>query len=174
MMSGRRIVPSGSTLFSKTTVSVIACTTRCRLNKVLALAGRSEVRDFVDVLHLDQTYLSLGAMAWAACGKDPGFTPEFLLDQVGRHSAYTQGDIDRLSLRQPLALGLLKQRWLAALEQARKLVTELPPDEIGCLYLDQSQNPVTPIPSSDEFRSMTRRQGCVRGAWPTVSDYGGE
>lgn len=49
-------------------------------NKVLALAGRSEIRDFVDVLHLHDTYLSLGALVWAASGKDPGFTPEFLLD----------------------------------------------------------------------------------------------
>ena len=53
-------------------------------NKVLALAGRSEVRDFVDVVHLHATYLSLGALAWAACGKDPGYTPQFLLDYACR------------------------------------------------------------------------------------------
>ena len=35
------------------------------VNKVLALAGRSEIRDFVDMLHLEETYLSLGALAWA-------------------------------------------------------------------------------------------------------------
>ena len=45
------------------------------VNKVLALAGRQEVRDFVDVLHLNDTFLQLGALAWAACGKDPGYTP---------------------------------------------------------------------------------------------------
>jgi len=33
------------------------------VNKVLALAGRDEIRDFVDVLHLHRNYLSLGAMA---------------------------------------------------------------------------------------------------------------
>ena len=49
-------------------------------NKLLALAGRSEVRDFVDILHLDAHYLSLGALAWAACGKDAGYPPDFLLD----------------------------------------------------------------------------------------------
>ena len=62
------------------------------VNKVLALAGRDEIRDFVDVLHLHKTYLSLGAMAWAACGKDPGFTPDLLLDHAGRHAAYTGAD----------------------------------------------------------------------------------
>jgi len=40
-------------------------------NKILALAGRQEIRDFVDILHLHDTYLHLGAMAWAACGQDP-------------------------------------------------------------------------------------------------------
>ncbi len=79
------------------------------INKVLALAGRAEIRDFVDVLHLHDTTLSLGAMAWAACGKDPGFTPEFLLDHAARHVAYTQADLDRLSLREPLELKTLKQ-----------------------------------------------------------------
>ncbi len=143
------------------------------VNKVLALAGRSEIRDFVDVIHLDETYLSLGTMAWAACGKDPGFTPEFLLDHAGRHSAYGQSDIDRLSLREPLDVTVLKKRWFTALEKAQKLVAELPPDEVGCLYLNSEKNPSTPLPSADEFSSMTRHQGSVRGAWPTVSAYPG-
>ena len=55
----------------------------------------------VSALHLHDTYLSLGALVWAACGKDPGFTPEFLLDYAGRHVAYTQADLDRLSFRLP-------------------------------------------------------------------------
>ncbi len=51
------------------------------INKVLAFVGRCEIRDFLDVLYLDATYLGLGAMMWAACGKDPGYTPALLLDQ---------------------------------------------------------------------------------------------
>jgi len=141
------------------------------VNKVLALAGRSEVRDFVDVLHLDETYLSLGAMAWAACGKDPGFTPDFLLDHANRHVAYTEADLARLDLRAPLDLRSLKQRWFAAMEGAQELVDALPPDEVGCLYLDPERRPVTPDPRSAGFPAMTRHRGCIRGAWPTVSAY---
>jgi hypothetical protein len=140
-------------------------------NKVLALAGRSEIRDFIDALHLHQTCLSLGAMVWAACGKDLGFTPEFLLDQAGRHTAYTQGDLDRLRLREPLDLKLLKQRWLAAREEAFKLVAELPPAELGCLYLRSDGNPVSPEPASASFAALRRHWGRVGGAWPTVSPY---
>jgi len=138
-------------------------------NKVLALAGRSEVRDFVDVIHLHETYLSLGALAWAACGKDPGFTPDFLLEQVARHSAYTQADLDRLDLRKPLDCGTLKRKWLAMLDDSRRLVEALPANEIGCLYLTKDQIPISPHPSSDEFAGLTRHRGSVRGAWPVVS-----
>jgi len=138
------------------------------VNKVLALAGRSEIRDFVDVLYLDRSYLSLGAMVWAACGKDPGYTPQFLLEQAGRHSAYSQMDLNRLDLREPMDLKDLKQSWLGALDEARKLVCMLPPEELGCLYLDQASNPVTPDPASDAFPSLVRHTGSILGAWPTI------
>ena len=140
-------------------------------NKILALAGRNEVRDFVDILHLHKTYLSLGAMAWAACGKDPGFTPDFLLDHAGRHTAHSQADLDRLQLRQPLNLKSLKQDWFSALGQARTLVAALPPDDIGCLYLGTDQTPITPDPTSNGFPACTRHRGGLRGVWPTVSPY---
>jgi hypothetical protein len=138
------------------------------LNKLLALAGRQEIRDFVDTLHLHDSYLQLGAMAWAACGKDPGFTPGFLLDQAGRHVAYTQADLDRLSLREPLDLRSLKKKWLKALEGAQQLIDALPTDEVGCLYLDAKQSPSTPDPASGIFSSLPRHYGSIRGAWPTV------
>ena len=86
-------------------------------------------------------------------------------------SPYTQVDLDRLSLREPLDLGILKRRWLGALERARALVAELPPDEVGCLYVDTTRQPARPDPTSDEFRALARHRGCVRGAWPGVSPY---
>ena len=117
-------------------------------NKVLALAGRSEVRDFVDVLHLHATYLSVGALAWAACGKDPGYTP-----------------------RKPLDIGELKQRWLAAVEDARATVAALPPEEVGSLYLGSDGQPRTPATAGARSHQLTRHTGSVRGAWPTVARY---
>ena len=137
------------------------------MNKMLALAGRQEVRDYVDILHLHDTYLHLGALAWAACGKDPGFTPGFLLEQAARHTAYSQADIDRLSLREPLDVRSLKRKWLKALEEACELVDALPPREVGTLYLD-GETPVTPDPRSRRFEDLVRHEGSVRGAWPSV------
>jgi len=39
-------------------------------NKVLALVGRLEVRDWVDVLSIDKRLQPFAYLAWAACAKD--------------------------------------------------------------------------------------------------------
>ena len=138
-------------------------------NKLLALAGRTEIRDFIDVMHLLKNYLSLGALAWAACGKDAGFTPEFLLDQANRHTACNQNDLNRLQLHGTLDAVALKREWLDAIEEARVLVSKLPPDEVGCLYLTPQLEPVTPAPDSESFPQLIRHHGSVCGSWPTVT-----
>ncbi len=138
-------------------------------NKVLALAGRSEIRDFLDILQLDQDYLSLGAIMWAACGKDPGFTPDLLLDQTNRHSRYQESDLKGENVARPVDLKELKRQWLAARERAQHLFAQLPSEELGCLYLDQENRPVTPDPGSPDFAQLTRHTGSIRGAWPKIS-----
>src|SRR4029077_17793718 len=87
-------------------------------NKVLALAGRHEVRDYLDVLFLHRDYLSLGALCWAACGKDQGYNPASLLDMARRHVCYRQEQLDVGQLREPLRLTDLKQQWNEAAAQA--------------------------------------------------------
>lgn len=78
-------------------------------------------------------------------------------------------DLDRLSLRIPLDLKLLKRNWFAALEEARKLTVALLPEEIGGFYLGPDRNPVTPDPSSAGFPNLIRHHGSLCGAWPTVA-----
>lgn len=143
------------------------------VNKILALAGREEARDFVDILHLHRTCLSVGALAWAACGKDPGYSPAFLLDHAGRHIRYSQDQIDRLQLREPLSVSELKQQWLAAVAQAQELIESLPVADLGCLYLALDGIPVTPDPASRGFRDLGRHFGSIRGAWPVIAPYPG-
>jgi hypothetical protein len=38
------------------------------INKVLALAGRNEIRDYLDVIWLHEQHLQPGAVVWAASG----------------------------------------------------------------------------------------------------------
>lgn len=58
-------------------------------NKCLALANRSVVRDILDIIYLHQHTLTLAGCCWAACGKDPGFTPELILEMIQRHAIIT-------------------------------------------------------------------------------------
>lgn len=138
-------------------------------NKALALAGRSEMRDYLDILLIDRTYLSLGAILWAACGKDPGFTPALLLDQTNRHSRYQESDLKGEHLARPVDLRELKQQWLDARAQAECLFEQLPAEDLGCLYLDPDNQPVTPDPGGPDFLRLTRHFGSIRGAWPKIS-----
>jgi hypothetical protein len=104
------------------------------INKLLALVGRDEPRDFLDIMDAHDRILSLGALCWAAAGKDPGYTPPLLLSLLRRRGHYRPEDFARLHLHEPLDLAVLKERWLGALDDAEAFVTKQPPDELGCLY----------------------------------------
>ena len=109
------------------------------VNKVLALAGRDEPRDLLDVLYQDREVLGLGALCWAACGKDPGLTPRSLLELLRRRGRVREEDLARLALTEPVDLVQLKSRWLAALDRATEFVSARPASEAGCLYYSASR-----------------------------------
>jgi hypothetical protein len=138
-------------------------------NKVLALVGRSEIRDFLDILQLDREYLSLGAIIWAACGKDEGYTPALILELTNRHARYQESDLRGENLVRPVDLKALKEQWIAARERAESLFAGLPAEDLGCLYLDPENRPVTPDPAGQEFPGLIRHRGSVGGAWPSLS-----
>ncbi len=108
------------------------------INKVLALAGRDEPRDYLDVLHVHETTLPLGALCWAACGKDPGYNPKSLMELLKRRGKYRPEDFKRLHLtveyRQILDVQELKAKWLQALSDAEDFIQTAPFAEVGCLY----------------------------------------
>ncbi len=105
-------------------------------NKVLALAGREEPRDLLDTLDLHERLLHLGPMIWAAVGKDPGFSPQSLLELLRRRGKIRPEDLRRLYLAGPLDIQELKSAWLAALDGAEAFIGSRPPGEAGCLYYD--------------------------------------
>lgn len=109
------------------------------VNKILALAGRDEPRDFLDVLYAHEELLAFPALVWAAAGKDPGFTPLSLLELVKRRGRYQPADFERLHLSRPVELTGLKKLWLAALADAEIFVRSRPPEETGCLYFSPGQ-----------------------------------
>ena len=104
------------------------------INKVLALAGRDESRDFVDILFVHRQVLPVAGLCWAAPGKDPGLTPLSLLELLKRRGRYHENDFARLHLAEPFDLVAAKQIWLAALSDAEKFARIRPGEELGCLY----------------------------------------
>lgn len=108
------------------------------INKLLALVGRDEARDFLDMLDLHERTLPIGALCWAAAGKDPGFTPLALLEILRRRGKYHQEDFARLRLTGPVDLPALKARWLSAIAEADAFVRSRPPADAGCLYYSRS------------------------------------
>ncbi len=136
------------------------------INKILALAGRDEPRDFLDTIYIHDHILSLGALCWAACGKDPGFTPQSILSLIKRRGKYHPEDFIRLHLVGPVDLPKMKEQWMSALEQAAELFTFLPPEESGCLYWDNMKNEfVTPDKSR---KHIVPHFGRPRGVLPRI------
>ncbi len=109
-------------------------------NKALALAGRSETRDLVDIIAWARRF-DLAAICWAACGKDPGFNPLSLLEQMRRNARIDPGQLVMLKARSidPLRI---KQDWLRTADTAELAITALADAqtdlETGIVFVDRA------------------------------------
>lgn len=142
------------------------------INKTLALAGRDEPRDFVDILFVHENVLPLAGLVWAAVGKDPGFTPLSLLELLKRRGRPRPEEVDRLWLAQPFDPVASKTRWLAALERAEAFARSRPADEAGCLYYSAGQQRFV-IPRDDaslEDQGVAVHFGAPGGVLPQAVD----
>jgi hypothetical protein len=142
------------------------------VNKVLALAGRDEPRDFVDILFVHERVLPLAALCWAAVGKDPGFTPLSLLELLKRRGRYRPEDFARLNLVGPFDLPQQKAVWLAALAAAEAFVRERPAEEYGCLYYSTRERRfVVPRPGASLAQpEVVPHFGAPGGVLPRIAE----
>lgn len=141
-------------------------------NKVLALVGRLEVRDWVDAIETHDRIQPLGYLAWAACGKDPGFSPAAILEFASR-SHYSADEVAQLAFSgAPPRAGDLARRWRAMIEAARRIVSELPSQEAGKAVLLTSGELCRDAPDQLVERLRTREilfhAGRIRGAIPSI------
>lgn len=142
-------------------------------NKVLALVGRIEVRDWIDIINCHDHLQPLGYLAWAACGKDPGFSPQSILEQAARSARYTTEEVAELSFDGPVPdAAALSKHWHAMLDQARVLVDRLPADQAGHCVLDLQGELVQLAP--DELATALKQgrvvfhAGSLHGALPRL------
>jgi len=88
-------------------------------NKALAMAGRAETRDLVDIV-ANAAECPVFALIWAACAKDPGYNPILLFNQMQRNSRINPAELREMGARyEPQAL---KVRWLALAEAAQSQI----------------------------------------------------
>ena len=143
-------------------------------NKVLALVGRLEIRDWLDVLTCHERIQPLGYLAWAACGKDPGFSPAAILEQAGRSGRYTQHELDGLAFAgPPPELAAASRAWHAMLGQAREIVGLLPADEAGKCVLERRgllyAGPPDRVVADLAAGTLIFHEGSIRGAFPRIA-----
>ena len=109
------------------------------VNKLLALVGRDEVRDLVDTMAVHENLLSIGALAWAAAGKDPGYSPDGIISMLNRKRMPSEQDLARLNLAVSIDPTELKEQFSKALEEAQEFVSSRPSADLGCFYWDSKK-----------------------------------
>lgn len=142
-------------------------------NKVLALVGRLEVRDWIDVIECDARLQPLGYLAWAACSKDPGFSPASIVEHAAHSGRYSADEVRSLAFSGPAPDAAdLAVRWHAMLSEARATIQALPPGEVGKCVLDRGgqlfrgrSETVTEQYAQGE---LLFHAGAIRGALPQL------
>ena len=139
-------------------------------NKALTLASRTETRDYVDILELSRRY-PLAAVCWAACGKDPGFTPLSLLGMMRRFARIDPVELDQIRARS-LDPGALKTEWTSVSDGAEAAMTALaderPDVPGGVAFVDAAGQPGW----LGDNPGLQIHEPSIRGCWPVVRRKG--
>jgi hypothetical protein len=136
-------------------------------NKVMAAAGRRELRDLVDLVTIHETISPLGLVVWAAVEKSPGFTPEGLIAEIRRNSHFPAIEWRKLDCSEPLDPREIMARLRSALDEAEDFVTKMPTEKAGLLFLKDG-HVVQPNPA--QLEDYQTHAGARRGQWPTNSE----
>lgn len=136
------------------------------LNKALALSARTETRDYIDILELSRIY-PLEAICWAACGKDEGFSPLYLLKMMRRFAKIDPAQVEEIRARElnPIAM---KEEWITICDKAEEEMIRLADTRIdmpiGVAFVDEQGEPGW-IGRNPALRV---HHGCLRGCWPVM------
>jgi hypothetical protein len=142
-------------------------------SKVLALVGRVEPRDFVDTLTCDREIQPLGYLAWAACGKDPGFSPTAIVELAARSARYSATELRGLDFEgEAPDAATLAHHWRAILEAAREIVALLPAEEAGRAVITREaalfRGEPTALAEALARNELAFHEGRIGGAFPRI------
>lgn len=140
-------------------------------NKVLALVGRLEIRDWIDIINCSDRIQHLGLLAWAACGKDPGFSPLMIINEAARSSHYSQQEYDMLEFENNKSddLSMLLKKWKIILVEAKNIITQLPVEQIGKCIMNRNSDLYK---VGDDFKiiqdTLSFHDGSLQGSYPSI------
>jgi hypothetical protein len=142
-------------------------------NKVLAMAGRLEPRDWIDVINCDASIQPFGLLVWAACGKDPGYGPAALLGEARRSGHYSRVEIESLAFDgAPPSIDDLAFRWHAMLSDAERICALLPPAMAGRAVTDADGRLVRgssgELSQQSGLGQLRFLEGSIRGVLPRI------
>jgi hypothetical protein len=142
-------------------------------NKVLAMAGRLEARDWIDLINCHQHVQNYGYLVWAACSKDPGFNPTSLLNESKRSSHYSAAEIAQLDFSGPLPdVAALGRQWHGMLKEAIEIIELLPAEYAGTCVLDYKANLFRGGPEvlagALSEKAVRFHAGMIGGAFPKI------
>jgi hypothetical protein len=132
-----------------------------------------EVRDWIDVIESSDRVQHLGYLAWAACGKDPGYNPAMILGEARRSGHYSAAEVAQLAFDGPVPdAAALSVRWRRMVHEADAIVEALPPGEVarvvlgrdGELFTGSADDLVAALTAGD----IAFHEGAIRGALPRV------
>ena len=141
-------------------------------NKLSALVGRTEPRDWIDVITATKELQPLPYLLSVACGKDPGFSPTSMLEYVARRR-YNQLEIDeKITPSGVYDAADLCRYWREEVERARTFLVDFPRAEAGKAVLDEDGHPFKG--NLQEFKDalsngrLVFHEGTIGGAWPVI------
>jgi hypothetical protein len=116
----------------------------------------------------------LGYLAWAACGKDPGFSPLTILEQAGRSGHYTTAELEGLAFNGPSPdLPDLLRKWHLVLGEAPEIIATLPAAQVGTCVLHRGGDLYREDPAQLRrdlaANGLVFHAGSIRGAYPQIS-----
>ena len=141
-------------------------------NKLLALASRNVPRDWIDMVSCSEILQPLGLLAWAANGKDKGLTPRFILEMAAKVH-YSQSELDLAILStENIDVVAMSEKWRAMLDDARCMITVLPPDKIGSAVLNRDgtlfKGTTETLAAALREDAVVFHPGRICGAWPQI------
>ena len=141
-------------------------------NKLAALVGRTEPRDWIDVITAIKRLQPFACLLSAACGKDPGFSPTSMLEYVARRH-YNQVEIDeKIIPRGAYNAAELCRFWHEEVDRTRLVLENFPRSEAGKAVMAKGgglfKGDAAALEAALCAGELEFHEGTIGGAWPRI------